>query len=814
VPPAQYIYIDSTMPRPARAILLAASGFALLLPAARPRAQSPVPTVEAARFARVRELVLEAIGGHQLPGAVVLIGRESTIPYMQAFGQRAILPAPEPMTTDTIFDLASLTKIVATTTSAMKLMEEGRIRLNDRVAHYIPGFERYGKSGVTIRHLMTHVSGLRPDLDLDVEFHGTDEAIRRAIEEVPTALPGERFVYSDINFLLLGEIVARVSGMTLDRYAKTHIFDPLGMRDTMFLPPEPLRPRIAPTERCEPLAWPCATPDAPFLRGVVHDPTARRMGGVSGHAGLFSTAADLSRFCRMILQGGLVGSTRILAPATVAKMTAPATPPGMTDVRGLGWDIDSRNSFNRGELFPVGSFGHTGFTGTSLWLDPHTKSYVVFLSNRVHPDGKGDVTALRATVATVAAAALLDMADVAAMSAERLVFNGHDFGPSAPARPPSNVPALAGIDVLEAQSFAPLRGKRVGLLTNQTGRTKSGLSTVDALSGAPGVKLVALFSPEHGIRGQLDEKVASSRDEKTGLPIYSLYGETSHPTDEMLLGIDAMVVDLQDIGARFYTYPAATAYVLEGAAKRKIQVFVLDRPNPIGGFEIEGPIQESAERRYTAYFQMPIRHGLTIGELARLFNEQAKIGADLTVVPMKNWRRDEWFDETGLAWINPSPNMRNMVAAMLYPGVGAIEGTNLSVGRGTDSPFEQIGAPWIDGSALAAALNARALPGIRFYPVAFTPAPGAKLGGQACQGVFMIVVDRDRIRPVRVGVEIASALSKLYGQQFKLEDAASLLGSAAALTKIRAGEDPASIAASWSRDEAAWRRLRAKYLLY
>jgi uncharacterized protein YbbC (DUF1343 family)/CubicO group peptidase (beta-lactamase class C family) len=802
------------MPRPARAILLAVSGFVLLVAASRPRAQGAIPTAEAARFARIGEVVLDAIAKHQLPGAVVLIGRDSTVPYMQAFGQRAILPAPEPMTTDTIFDLASLTKVVATTTSAMKLMEEGRIRLNDPVARYVPGFERYGKGAVTIRHLMTHVSGLRPDLELDVEFRGAEEAVRRAIEEVPTAPPGERFVYSDINFLLLGEIVARVSGEGLDRYAKTHIFDPLGMRDTMFLPAESLRPRIAPTERCEPLAWPCARPDAPFLRGVVHDPTARRMGGVAGHAGLFSTAADLSRFCRMILQGGLAGSTRILSPATVAKMTSPATPPGMADVRGLGWDIDSRNAFNRGELFPVGSFGHTGFTGTSLWLDPHTKSYVVFLSNRVHPDGKGDVTALRATVATVAAAALLDAADVAAMSAERVAFNGHDIGPSAQIKPPGRLPALAGIDVLETEGFARFRGKRVGLLTNQTGRTKSGLSTIDALFSARGVKLVALFSPEHGIRGQLDENVASSRDEKTGLIVHSLYGQTLRPTDEMLQGIDTLIVDLQDIGARFYTYPAATAYVLEEAARRKIQVFVLDRPNPIGGFEIEGPTQESAERRYTAYFQMPIRHGLTIGELARLFNEQANIGADLTVVPMKNWQRDEWFDETGLAWINPSPNMRNMVAATLYAGIGAIEGTNISVGRGTDSPFEQIGAPWIDGVALAAALNARALPGIRFYPVAFTPAPGAKLGGQPCQGVFMIVTDRDRIRPVRVGLEIASAVSKLYGQQFKLEDAAALFGSTPALARIRAGEDPASVAASWSADEARWRRLRAKYLLY
>ncbi len=771
-------------------------------------------TAEPTRFARIGELVEDAIAQHQLPGAVVLVGRGDAVLFSHAFGRRAILPASEPMTADTIFDLASLTKVVATTTSVMKLVEEGRMRLADPVARFIPEFARYGKNTITIRHLMTHVSGLRPDLELDVEFDGAKEAIARAVEEVPVARPGERFIYSDINFFLLGDIVQRVSGERLDRYATAHIFEPLQMHETMFLPPEPLRPRIAPTERCLPLAWPCSRPDAPFLRGIVHDPTARRMGGVAGHAGLFSTAADLSRFCRMLLNDGRLDTARILSAATVATMTSPATPAGMADVRGLGWDIDSSFSANRGDLFPGGSFGHTGFTGTSLWLEPQTNSYVVFLSNRVHPDGKGDVTPLRAKVATVAAAALLNDADVATLRSSYQTRRAESAAGRGAERAARHDAVLAGIDVLEAEGFARLRGKRVGLLTNQTGRLRSGASTIDALFGARDVTLAALFSPEHGIRGQLDEKVASSKDVKTGLPIYSLYGDTQRPTAEMLEGLDTLVVDLQDIGARIYTYPAATAYVMEEAAKRRLPVVVLDRPNPIDGFEIEGPIQDSTERRYTAYFRMPIRHGLTLGELARVFNDELKIGADLTVVPMKNWRRDEWFDETSLAWVNPSPNMRNMVAATLYPGIGAIEGTNLSVGRGTDTPFEQIGAPWIDAVALAAALNARALAGIRFYPVTFTPATGARLGGQVCNGVFMIVTDRERIRPVRVGVEIASALVKLYGQQFKLEDAATLLGSAATLARIRAGDDPASIAASWSADEAKWRLLRAKYLLY
>jgi uncharacterized protein YbbC (DUF1343 family)/CubicO group peptidase (beta-lactamase class C family) len=799
--------------------ILTAAALACTIFLGHTAAQRPAPAVESsAGFAPISTLVDAAIARHDLPGAVVLVGRGDAIVYRQAFGQRAVAPSPEPMTEDTIFDLASLTKVVATTTSVMILMEQGRIRLNDPVAQFIPAFARYGKTGITIRHLLTHTSGLRPDLELEVEFNGTDEAIRRAVEEVPAAPPGERFVYSDINFFLLGDIVRRVSGERLDRFAKTQIFDPLGMKDTAFLPPEAWRPRIAPTERCRTLAWPCAGPadeSVPFLRGAVHDPTARRMDSVAGHAGLFSTAADLSRFCRMLLGAGRLGATRILAPATVARMTSPSTPPEMRAVRGLGWDIDSPFSSNRGELFPVGSFGHTGFTGTSLWMDPGSRTYVIFLSNRVHPDGKGDVTALRGKVATVAAAALLSLDDVAeaARSAKAVALRVAEA--ARPAKPSvAREPTLAGIDVLAAEGFARLRGKRVGLLTNQSGRSRLGESTIDLIARAPGVTLAALFSPEHGIRGQVDEKVASSKDEKTGVPIHSLYGETLRPTAPMLDGLDIVVVDLQDIGARFWSYPSAIAYFLEEAAKRKLPVVVLDRPNPIGGAEIEGPAQEAGGNRYVGYLPMPIRHGLTIGELVALFNGEAHIGADLTVVRMQNWRRDDWFDETGLAWVNPSPNMRNMVAATIYPGVGAIERTNLSVGRGTDTPFEQFGAPWIDGPALAAALNASGLAGVRFYPVTFTPAAGAKLGGQPCHGVFVIVTDRDRLRPVRVGLEVAATLSRLYAQQFTLEDAATLFAPKAMLEKIRAGENPAAMAASWATDEAKWRLTRAKYLLY
>jgi uncharacterized protein YbbC (DUF1343 family) len=533
------------------------------------------------------------------------------------------------------------------------------------------------------------------------------------------------------------------------------------------------------------------------------------MGGVAGHAGLFGTAADLSVFVRMLMAGGIHRGTRILSPLAVEKMTSPATPDLERNVRGFGWDIDSSFSANRGELLPIGSFGHTGFTGTSLWIDPNTGLFVVFLSSRLHPDGKGDVTPLRARVATVAASALTatppDSVD--------LMWTGRDFGPSGSLPVPAPTRLLSGIDVLRAENFAPLRGKRVGLVTNHTGRSRDGATTIDLIFNAPDVKLVALFSPEHGIRGILDAKVPSSVDERTKLPIHSLYGETRRPTPAMLDGIDTMVIDLQDIGARFYTYMTTMAYVMEEAVKRDITVVVLDRPNPIDGYHIEGPLLDKASFGFTGYMAMPIRHGLTLGELARLFNVESKIGAKLTVVQMRNWRRDDWFDATGLPWVNPSPNMRNLLQAMLYPGIGAFEQTNISVGRGTDTPFEQIGAPWIDGVAVAEALNQRLIAGIRFYPVRFTPT-ASKYANEECGGVFMMVTDRNALRPVRVGVEIAALLHKMYGSRFELEAAERLFGSREGLTRIRAGHDPAAIAASWAAGESRWRLLRNQYLLY
>ena len=413
---------------------------------------------------------------------------------------------------------------------------------------------------------------------------------------------------------------------------------------------------------------------------------------------------------------------------------------------------------------------------------------------------------------------LLHSRPVVAIAAVLLVVlltrsgSGAGQAPSLPSLPQPS-PVLAGIDVLRAEKFARIAGRRVALLTNLVARTRDSQLTLDAVRGAPGVQLVALFAPEHGLTAVEEGTVASSREAGTGLPVHSLYGQTQRPTAAMLKGIDVLLIDLPDVGARFYTYMTTVAYVLEAAAKSGVAVMVLDRPNPVNGVSIEGPLLDAGLTSFVGYFPMPIRHGLTLGELARLFNGERKLGAELTVVGATGWRRAMWFDETGLPWRNPSPNIRNLRAATLYPGIGAIEWSNLSVGRGTGAPFEQIGAPWIDGARLADSLNSRRIPGVLFAPASFTP-DSSVYARQLCSGVSITITDRSALRPVRVGIEIAAAVWRQHPDRFDFGRTVQLLGSQQTIDRIRNGEDPGGIAALWTADEARWHQLRAPYLLY
>lgn len=778
--------------------------------------------VNTAQLAQMDAVIDDEISRKHLPGAVVLVGRNSQIVWRKAYGAKAVEPSREPMTTDTIFDLASLTKIVATATSVMILVERGKVRLGDPVSVYIPELKGEGRDRITIELLLTHRSGYAPDFDLKERWTGYDEAIKRLIAEPLRNAPGTRFVYSDINFIALGEVVRRVSGMSLDQFAKKNIFDPLGMKETGFRPSPSLKNRIAPTEkRIGQLSYlgdsgENAGADADkWLRGEVHDPTSYRMGGVAGHAGLFSTANDLAIYCQMILNGGQYRGVRILSPLTVAEMVRPRVVSPSNGTRGLGWDINTSFSTNRGELFPLGSFGHTGFTGTSIWIDPASEMFVIFLSNRVHPDGKGDVGPLRGRVATIAAASVTDEDVAARARAESAKYYDEVIkGQERLTQMTSDTHrVLTGIDVLERDNFKQLAGMKIGLVTNHTGRDREGRQTIDVLNKAPGVSLVALFSPEHGIRGVADEKVSDSKDEATGLPIYSLYGETRRPKPEQLKGLDAVVFDIQDIGARFYTYISTLGYVLEEAAKARIPVYVLDRPNPIGGVDVEGPLADVDKFSFTAYCRLPVRHGLTIGELAQFFNQQNNIGADLRVIKIDGWRRSMWFDETNLTWINPSPNMRSLTEATLYPGIGLLETTNVSVGRGTDTPFEVVGAPWIQADKLAGELNRRGLPGVRFVPLIFTP-KASVFKDQPCGGVNIIITDRATFRPVTTGIEIATTLRHLYPSDWKVDGYLRLLVNSDTLERVKRGESTREIVGSWSAQLEEFRKIRSLALIY
>jgi uncharacterized protein YbbC (DUF1343 family)/CubicO group peptidase (beta-lactamase class C family) len=768
--------------------------------------QAAVPT-RAVALPAVDAAIEQAIQEAQVPGAVLIVGHHGQVIYRKAYGSRALEPRREAMTLDTIFDLASLTKVIATTTSVMQLVEQGKVRLNDPVAKYLPEFAQNGKDDITVRQLLIHFSGLEPDLDLKAVWEGKQTAYGMAFADAPQEAPGSRFTYSDVNFIVLGALVERVSGETLDEYVQRHIFEPLKMTRTRYVPPAAWLPKIAPTQYDE---------NEHMLWGVVHDPTARRMGGVAGHAGLFSTGDDLAKFAQALLNGG----EGVLSELTVEKMTRPEQPPAAPVLRGFGWDIDSPLSSNRGDLLPVGSYGHTGWTGTSIWIDPTTETYIILLTNAVHPRG-GNAIALRTKVATAVTAALhLTASEKEALRWQSIT--GYNEALSA-ARHVStrNGSVKNGIDVLEEHGFDVLQvaggKKKIGVVTNQTGVDLEGRRTIDVLAAATGVTLEAIFSPEHGVTGTLDTTdVNNSKDAATGVTVYSVYGAKDadrRPAPEVMKSLDAVVIDIQDAGVPFYTYETTLGYFLEAAAAAGIEVIVLDRPNPVTGSYVQGPVADAGHERFVGYWTVPVRHGMTMGELAKMFNAERNINAKLTVVPMEGWQRGDWFDSTGLAWVNPSPNLRSLTEAMLYPGVALIEYTNVSVGRGTDTPFEVVGAPWVKGRELAAYLNARGIAGVRFVPVTFTPA-AAVSSGQKCEGVNLVLTERNALDAPELGIELAAALQKLYPANFKIGGVAPLLGNQAAFDGLMAGEDPRRIAQDWQEELQKFEVMRQKYLIY
>jgi uncharacterized protein YbbC (DUF1343 family)/CubicO group peptidase (beta-lactamase class C family) len=776
--------------------------FSVLFPVIIHAAESHV-TVRIEKFATIDKIINQHIKNKKILGAVVLIGNRDKVIYKRAFGNRSISPKKVPMTVDTIFDIASLTKAVATTTAVMQLTEEGKLRLDDKVSDFWPEFKKNKKESITVRGLLTHFSGLRPDLNLFPEWHGYETAMLKISDEKPIEAQDTRFIYSDINFMVLGELVQRISAKSFDAYTREHIFVPLGMKNTFFTPPPSVYNLIAQIQiKTGPLKK--------ILQGRVHDPFAYRMGGIAGHAGLFSTADDLSLFAQMLLSGGTYKGVRILTQFSVKEMTTIQSPPKSQVLRGLGWDIDSPFSRCRGDLFPVGSYGHTGYTGTSLWIDPASQTYVVILTNRNFLTNGGGIEDLRSRIATVAASASCPVTGIKTQDP-----SGDDYEEAKGiiAKKPQHRPVRTGIDVLVSENFAPLSGLNIGLITNHTGLDAQGKRTLDLLFKAKNLRLKAVFSPEHGLYGDRDTAIPSDTEPITGLPIYSLYGNVKKPTDEMLEGLEALVFDIQDAGVRFFTYITTMGHALEAASKKGIRFFVLDRPNPLNAAVVQGPVLERDMRSFAGYYPMPVRHGMTLGELAMMFNSEYKISAQLTVIKMQNFQRSDWFDETGLRWTNPSPNLRNLKQVTLYPGVAMVEGANVSVGRGTNTPFELLGAPWIKSKELTTFLNKRSIKGVHFTPVDFMPS-SSTFKKQKCHGIRIELTDRQALDSSSLGIELAYAFYKLYPKHFMIDRTLPLIGARWLLEAIKKQQDPRFIVQQWKNQLEEFRKMREKYLLY
>jgi uncharacterized protein YbbC (DUF1343 family)/CubicO group peptidase (beta-lactamase class C family) len=742
-------------------------------------------------------VVQDFVAQRAFPGGVLAIGKDGALVHLRAFGRLTYDPEAPVVSTDTLYDLASLTKVVATTTVAMMLVDEGRLDLDRPVSSYLPDFCDSGRDRVMVRHLLTHSAGLPAWAPVYRLGQGRQHFLDYIEAEGLQYEPGTQSVYSDLGVILLGEILERITGVSLDTFAERRTFGPLGMADTVYCPDVRRQARTAPTE--------IDAYRGGLLRGVVQDENAYALGGIAPHAGLFSTASDLARFAQMLLAGGEYGGRRLVSTEAVALFTHRAGIPGSS--RAIGWDTPSEES-SAGAFVSPESFGHTGFTGTSLWIDPARRLFVILLTNRVHPTRGND--AIREARPAVMDAVVRALATPA--------------------------PAVAlGIDRLRAENGGALRGKRVGLVVHAASVDADGRRTIEVLRDA-GVDVVRLFSPEHGLRGRAaaGEHVTESMDGRTGLPVVSLYGAKTRPAPGDLAGLDALVFDLQDAGVRFYTYASTLLLCLNAAAEAGIEMVVLDRPNPLGGLRIAGPLAHPTSLRGAPSSLMatkqsgssllamapgPLVHGLTLGEMARYANAHRLEPARLTVVPMAGWRRDMTWADTGLLWVRPSPNLRTAEAALAYPGVALLEATNVAEGRGTDTPFLVFGAPWLDPDTLGAAVS---VPGFSLAPTRFTPrassaAPEPQYRDQECRGLRVQVTDPGAADPYVLGLSLLSALRRTQPEFRLLENGAALdrlIGTPRLRQRLARGESPADIARADSPALALWRRAREAARLY
>ncbi len=718
--------------------------------------------------------LVRAVEETRNPGAVAYVGNLERTLFRQAIGMRQLEPAAHPAEPDTLYDLASLTKTVATTTAILLLYEDGELDLDAPVTEFLP-IEAY--SNITLRHLLTHSAGLVAGGAYFREVSSTSEMIERFAKRDLDWPPGARRRYSDVGFILLGQIVELAAKDSLDAFCRERIFEPLHMEDTAFNPPKQLAARAAATERC---GW-----RGRVMVGQVHDENAYAVGGVSGHAGLFSTADDLARYCRGLLEGAL------LRESTIEEMIRPGQVPTYP-WQGLGWQVAPWESGAQGYLPSRRAFGHSGWTGVSLWIDPDPGVFSILLGNTCHPSRS---------------------------DRQNRAFRGIFHAAAAKCLYPVRSAAHTGLDRLLLDEFAPLKDRRFALLTNHASVDAWGRHIIKLLDLDSSLQLKRLYSPEHGIRGQAEagEDVAS---ESGPIPVTSLYGDRKRPTDEELDEIDVLVVDLQDVGSRYYTYMATMKECMAACADKGIPLLVLDRPNPIGGAVLEGPIATNTDTPVSCA-AIPVRHAMTMGELALYFaaHEFERPRPSVQVYPLDNWRRDLYFNDLSLPWAPPSPNIPSAETALLYVGTCLFEGTNLNEGRGTDTPFHVLGAPWLDAVAVLRQIAPEESQGAVLEPITYTPvsmpgrASNPRYQDEVCRGVRIRIRDRMALRPFTLALALIQAIRNRHADQFEWTGMFDLLAGGPALRdELEAGDAALTIVNRWAVAHEEFRqRIPSRY---
>lgn len=717
-------------------------------------------------------LLSRAVKAARVPGAVLYVGDLENEHFLGAYGDRQLIPNRRPAEVDTVYDLASLTKVVCTATAILQLEESGRLNLDDSVDQYLP-VQRM--NAITLKHLLTHTAGLVPVERYFESMNAIEEILQDGSNNGMLHPTDYHHAYSDLGYMILGKVVEVVSQMSLDLYCQRHIFGPLEMNRTAFNPPKSWKENCAATE--DDRVW-----RNRLVHGEVHDENCSAIGGVSGHAGLFSTASDLAKFCRGLLSGKLISSD------TLAGMVAFGIKP-LYPWQALGWQVDPWLTKKTGFLPSRKAFGHTGWTGTSMWLDAETGLFSVLLSNSCHPDR-------------------IDR-DNETLRREVYVPIAKEFY--------SSTNSHSGLDRLIRENFGRIQGRRIALLTNHAAIDQSGRHILDVLPDCPDLKLVRLFSPEHGIRGQAEagEKVDG---QDSAVPVTSLYGQQKEPTRDELKGIQLFVIDLQDIGARYYTYMATMKRCIEACAKSRVPILVLDRPNPLGGVILEGPIAQETESLVSCS-EIPIRHGMTMGELATWFaqHDLNRYKPNITVNYLDSWQPDRWLPECSLPWRAPSPNMPTAETALLYIGTCLFEGTNLNEGRGTDTPFMIFGAPWLNAAGVLERLKSVDAPGLTLAAEIYTPRsiPGKstnpKFLDTECQGIRLTITDPREVRAFRTTLALLIAIRALHSDTLEFNDMFSILAGGPDLrNRIEADESVETIIQAYEEDLATFDNKRPR----